>query len=117
MKQLLGLLLFVAIIVFVSVSGNDSEEPVVEQNTQWYIKKTVGGCFTKEDSKQFAEYAFENNIAKVDEMMRMGKIITVGPGKCKMIRAGLLESYIEFNGNRVYVSTDDLTTDINRVEW
>lgn len=80
-----------------------------QSDTQWYVKQQVGGCFTQADSKQFTHYAIQNDVDAIDEMLRTGRVVAIGPGPCKMIEQGFIESLIEYDGMQLYVSTDDLT--------
>lgn len=89
--------------------NNLSEQPNQQaQQELWYLPKEVGGTFTKEDEEVFTKLAARNDLEGIDQMIFERRLIPVGPGPCKMLDRGFLVSYIEYNGNKVYVSTEDV---------
>ena len=87
-----------------------------QQQAQWYIKRQVGACPTKEDLKLFTQFAVKNDTESISAMILLGRIVVVGPGPCKMIKLGILTSYIEYKGQKLYIDTEELTKDKSKVQ-
>lgn len=123
MRKLIILLLLIGVFPIWCVSSvftNKNKERIKvvdELHVQWYIRTQCGACYTKSDLDLFTKYANRNDVNAIDAMIRSGRIVVVNPGPCKMLRAGILTSYIEYKNKKLYIATGFLTSDKNKVEW
>ncbi len=97
--------------------NKESTITVDELHIQWYIRTQCGACYTKSDLDLFTKYANRNDVDAIEAMIRSGRIVVVNPGPCKMLRAGIFTSYIEYKKMKLYIDSGFLTSDRKKVEW